>query len=860
MSELEEGSRRIKIDRRLPGPLAWMAQNSVAANILMIVLVAGGLFSMCQVTQEVFPEADLPLVMVNVPYPGASPTEVEQGVILVVEEAVRGIDGVKQVRSTANENVGVVAIELTIDADAQQALNDIDAAVNRITSFPRDVEEPVVFMKSNRLEVVSLVVYGDLEEATLREYAEQVRDELIQDDRITYVELLGIRPLEISIEVPQDKLLEYNLTLDQIATTVARASIDAPGGAVKTTGGEVLVKTDERRELGREFGDITLLSRPDGSKVLVSDVVEGEVIDGFADTDLQARFEGKPSVVIKVFRSGEETPLGVSAAVTEFLADQADRMPPGVEMATWLDMSEFYDQRVDLLKRNGLIGLALVFIVLGLFLEIRLAFWVTLGIPISFLGSFLFLPSADVSINMISLFSFILVLGMVVDDAIVVGESVYKARQDGKGRVDAAILGAKEVAVPVIFAIITTIVAYMPMLFIPGVFGKFFRVIPLTVIAVLILSLAESLLILPSHLAHGKGNGARGLFAGIHRVQQRFSRLLERLITWSYVPTVRAAVRNRYLTFAIALALLFVSCGYVQGRMQFTPMPKVDGDVIFAMASLPHGTNKERTARLHDQLVETAREILEENGGEAKIKRGLFSLLGAQGFGIRDPGIGFGLTEGSHLTEVGVYMFEDREITTSEFAQQWREKLADVPGLEKIKYAFAMGPAAGAAVHIELGHRDRRVLEGAAEKLTEKLGTFDGVFDLDDGFAEGKAEIKLKLTPEARSLGVSEADLARQVRAAFFGAEAVRQQRGRDELRVYVRRPRSERESEYNIEELLVRTPLGGWMPLGQAATVQRGRARTSVTRVDGRRALVITADVDETRANAGEHPIGAQG
>ncbi len=483
------------------GPLAWMAKNAVASNVLMLVLIVGGLVTLASgIKQEVFPEVEMDIVSIQVSYPGASPAEVEQAVVLAIEEAVRSTDGIKKVSSTAMEGQAVTNVELLLGTDKDRALNDVKSAIDRITSFPQDVERPTVSLLSNRQQVISLVLYGDVDEATLRAVAENSRRELLRDERVTYVELSGIRPLEISIEVPQAQLRKHGLTLDEIATRVRAASVELPGGGVKTDAGEVLLRTTERRDRGEEFGDIILLSQPDGSQVRVRDIAT--VRDGFQENDKEATYNGKRAAMINVFRVGNETPLTVAAAGKEYVQRLQETLPEGLYAAPWFDTSEMYEQRISLLMNNARIGLLLVLLTLGLFLEGRLAFWVTLGIPISFAGSLLLFPVADISLNMISLFAFIITLGMVVDDAIVVGEAVHKLRTDGKGRLEAAIEGAKEVAQPVIFAILTSCVAFAPMLMVPGPMGKFFRVVPIVVISVLMISLVESLLILPAHLSH----------------------------------------------------------------------------------------------------------------------------------------------------------------------------------------------------------------------------------------------------------------------------------------------------------------------------------------------------------------------
>jgi multidrug efflux pump subunit AcrB len=833
-------------DTRREGPLAWMAQNSVAANLLMFLFLIGGLMMISRVKQEVFPEVDLDRVQVTVVYPGASPLEVEQGIVLVVEEAIRGIDGIKEITSTAREGSGTITAELLLSADDDTVLNDIKSAVDRITSFPQEAERPVIALATNRSEVVSLVLYGNAPEKSLRELGERVREDLLTNPRITNVELGGVRPPEITVEVPQQTLRRYRLTLDQIAGAISRASVELPAGGIKTNRGEVLLRTDERRDVGQEFEDIIVLSQPDGTTLRVADL--GRVVDGFQEVDRAASYDGQRAVAVRVFRVGDQKPLEISDIVHTYIADNAESFPPGVELAVWNDTSEVYRDRINLLLKNAFIGLLLVLLVLGLFLDLKLAFWVTMGIAISFFGAMLFMPAMDVSINMISLFAFILALGIVVDDAIVVGEAIYKRRTEGLGHMDAAIAGVRDVAKPVVFSVLTTVIAFSPLLFVPGMMGKFFGVIPMIVIPILLLSLVESLFILPAHLSHTSRPLAFAPLRLIARGQLAFSRGIERFMAFAYRPSVAIALRYRYITLALSLAVVIMTLGVVaSGKMKFTFMPRIEGDVITANLLLPFGAAPEETLAIVDQLVASAKEVLADEGGPEGLSRGIYSELGALRTG-GGPRAG-SQSAGGHAAYVSVFLVPmgERNVTASQFAQKWRAKAGDLAGVDTLTFGFSTGPQAGSPVNVELSHQRPEVLEAAALRLAEVLKDYNGVFDVDSGVSGGKEQLNLRLKPEARGYGLTEMDMARQVRHAFFGAEAVRQQRGRDELRVYARLPFEERRSEYNLEEMLLRLPSGGEIPLGQAATVERGRSYTEISRKDGRRILSVTADLDPT-------------
>lgn len=827
------------------GVLAWFAGNPVAANLLMLVCLVGGFLMLSNVRQEVFPEAVPEIVTIQVPYPGASPEEVEQGVLLAIEQAVQGIDGVKRVTATANESIGTVSVELITSTDGNIATADIKNAVDRIVSFPEDAEQPVVSLLAFREETISLILYGDVSEDALRHWGYSVRDDLLQDRRVTDVEVTEVRPLEVSIEVPEDELRRHNLSLPQVANVVRDASVELPGGGLRTEGGEVLVRTTERRDRGSEFEEIVVVAQPGGTQVALGDIAT--VIDGYQETDEAATYNGMPAVRVRVFRKGDQTPIDLSDAVREYVEGNADRLPEGVGIAIWNDTSEVFRDRIQLLLKNAYFGLLLVLVLLAIFLEVKLAFWVTLGIPVSFLGAVVLMPSFDVSFNMISLFAFILTLGIVVDDAIVVGESIYEKRQRGLKGLDAAIAGVREVARPVTFSIVTTLIAFIPMLFIPGVSGKFMRNVPLIVIAVLIFSLVESFFILPAHLAHDSGRRSGGLLGAVQRAQSAFSRAFDRLVETLYPRVVKPLLEVRYLTMALGFGVLLLTAGVVgSGMVRFSFLPRIESDNISCDLRMPYGTPIETTEAYTTALVDAARNVLDEHGGFENVSEGIYASIGTGSAG----GIG-----GSHLTSVNIELvpIDDRPITTGEFAQLWRERVGEIPGAELLTFSFSTGPGAGAPIEIRLSHQDVETLEASALALAEQLATYTGVVDIDSGVSPGKEQLDFTLTPEARTLGISERDLANQLRAAYFGAEAVRQQRGRDELRVYVRRPDEERRSEYFLETMLIRTPTGGEIPLNRAADIERSRAYTSITRVDMRRVISVTADVDSTLITANE-------
>lgn len=841
------------IPKSLKGPIAWMAANPVAANLFMVIFIVGGFVASLGVKQEVMPEFELDVITISVPYPGASPAEVEQGILLAVEEQVRGLDQVKKILATASEGSASVRVELEEGADTGRALQDIKNAVDRITSFPRDIERPVVSLVNIRREVISLILYGDLDEETLRGLSENVREEILAFKDITTIGIQGVRPVELHIEIPQENLRAYNLTLDQVAAVIRSTAVELPGGGVKTQGGEILLRTAERRDFGTEFHDIPIITRPDGTVVTLDEIAE--IRDGFRDTDEFAYFNGQKAVQVRVFRVGDQTPIAIAEQVKAYSAELVERLPPGVGVATWYDASEMYSDRVSLLVRNMGLGLILVLIVLSIFLEIRLAFWVMMGIPISILGAFLIIPNVDVSINMISLFAFIITLGIVVDDAVVVGENVFEMREQGHSRLEAAIRGARGVATPVTFSVLTNMVAFAPMLFVPGISGKFFKVIPLITIPVFLISLFESLYVLPAHLSHSKPTPDTGFRGVIRRFQRRMSGRLDKFIENYYRPVVIASVKNRYLSVAIGLALLILTIGFVGGGgVKFTFLPKIDQELITANATLAFGVPVSDTQKVTQELEAAARRVMARNGGD-DIARGVLTSVGSNiDGGDGPPSAGAG-GSGAHLGGVSVYLVpsKDRPIDSSEFVRQWREEMSDLTGLESLTFNYSTGPSAGPAITIQLIHSDLDVLEAASADLAAHLQTYSGVTDVNDGFQPGKPQLDLQVRPEARGLGVTASDLGGQVRNAFYGSRAFRQQRGRDEIWVMVRLPEEERTSEFDIGNLLIRTPEGGEIPLEEAAVINRGKSYTKISRTDGRRRVDATADVNVTEANAGE-------
>ncbi|MCA9707244.1 MAG: efflux RND transporter permease subunit, partial [Myxococcales bacterium] len=773
------------------------------------------------------PEFSLDNVMVTVPYPGASPAEVEQGILLAIEERVRGLDGVKRIESTAREGSGTVTIELLLDAEPEQVLTDVKNEVDRITTFPEQAEQPTVSLAKRRRQVVSLILSGDLDLRTLHDLAEDARRGLLASDAITQVELEGVPPLEIAVEVPRETLEAYGLTLQQIAAELSAASLELPGGGIETDKGEILVRVADRRRMGHELEDLVLRGTADGGQVRLGDIAT--IRDDYEDTDQYSLFDGRPAVRLTAYRVGAETPSAVAAAVRGYADTLRERLPDSVHVAIWNDDSEILASRIDLLVRNAAMGLVMVLVILALFLDLRLAFWVALGIPVSFLGAFLVLGGTSLSINMVTLFAFIVTLGMVVDDAIVVGERTYAMMDEGMSPAAAAIAAVREMAAPVTFAILTTVAAFAPLFFVPGTMGKIFEMIPAVVISVLILSLLESFFVLPAHLAHGT-KVRRLPRKGLLGLPGRLQRAVAGGLAWStervYRPLVAALIRQRYVTFAAALATFILTAGYVaSGKLPFNFFPQLSGDVVIVQARLPYGTALERTEAVGEQLAQGLAATVEEFGAEGV--RGVFTRVGEA---APQGGPAGGAAEvGSHLIaiEVALVPSDDRGFTSEEFTAYWQSLVPTPPGVDSLTFNSSAGPGAGQAVAVQLLHPDSEVLAAVSGQVEEELRAYPSLRNVANEYASGKPQLDFHLREQARSLGLSSNDVAVQLRSSFYGAEAIREQRDRNELKVMVRLPQDQRSSEYDLETMTVRTPRGGEVPLHYVADLERRQAAT---------------------------------
>ena len=842
--------------------IGWFADNTVAANLLMILMVTGGIFTMFSIRKEIVPQVDTNLIVVTVPYPGATPQEVQDSICVRMEEELEGISGVKRMTSTAAENAGTVRLELLSGTDSIVVLNTVKNLVDSIDNFPEEAERPVVQEIEAIKQVISVAVSGNVDERSLKVIAEHVRDEISSLEGITKTKLTNVRPYEISIEVSEAKLRMYGLTFSEVANAVRRSSSDLPGGSIKTKGGEILLRTLGQSYLGLEFEEIVLRTNSDGARVRLADVAD--VVDGFAETDNRARFDGKRAALVQVFRVGNQSVFEISDAVHAYVDEAKDRMPAGVSLTVWRDDTEILESRLELLLRNGWQGFILVFILLALFLRLELAIWVVLGIPISFLGALWVLPSpyVDVTINLISLFGFIVVLGIVVDDTIVIGENVYTHMRKGVPSLEAAKRGTIEMAKPVIFAILTTIAAFSVMLGIGGIMGQFASAIPLVVIPCLCFSLVEALLILPAHLRYVRVNKQqRGLARIWTRFQSKFSGGLENFVLRQFRPFLDLCLRWRYTSLATGAVMFLVSISVVLGgRLEFVFFPSIDSDVVNAVVTMPIGTPIEVTQAAVDKLERSARKACSEvddggNVGDPKLLRFLMASTGSQPFFTeqqQNSGLLVGLQSASHLGEVTLQILssDEREISSKALANRWRELTGSIEDSVELKFISNL-ITSGQPINVQLSAPDPSSLQTAANRLKEKLAAFDGTFDISDSFRAGKDEVRLSIKAQGEALGLRLADLARQVRQAYFGEEAQRIQRDRDDVRVMVRYTKPERRSLASLEDMRIRTAQGDEVPLSTVAELHFERGVATIQRADRKRSVTVTADVNTAVGNA---------
>jgi multidrug efflux pump subunit AcrB len=834
--------------------LAAFAANSVFANIVLLMIFMAGGMALTSMIRESFPQFSMDLISVTVSYPGADPEEIEEGISLKIEEALESVEGIKQVTTTSAENVGSARIEVQEGYDVSEVLDQVKSKIDAISTFPLDAEKPVVTEVVMRDSVILLALSGELGEKQLKTWAEQIRDEIRLLPGISQVETFGIRDFEISVEISEESLRRYGLTFRQVAEAIRNSCINLHGGIIRTRGEEIRIRTVGRKYTGEELAEIVVLAEPSGEQVRLGRLAE--IRDGFTEDPVAALIDGKPSVFVMVFKTTEEDSLQISRTVNEFVIAKKRQLPPGVTLTDFYDNTSMLKARINLLSRNGLIGMGFVFFLLWLFLDLRLSFWAGLGIPISLAGSLFILWAMGETINMISLFGFILVLGIVVDDAIVVGESVYVHRRSGQPPLQAAVEGVSEVGMPVVAAVITTIVAFVPLAYVGGIMGKFISILPAVVISCLFISLVESLFLLPAHLNHLPDLNRTVSFRNpvsrmMVRLQSFTQQGLERFVARRYIPFLDLVLNWRYISLATAIAVLFLTFGLVRGGVvKFQVFPKIDGFVITSTVEFPEGTpprvTEEALKKIEAGFVRVA-DRTPTRSGEPLIEKRLVLVGQTLSEQNRKTGPNYGSVQFILLGS------EKRGVHSNDLLIQWEEEVGALPGVKSLTFEGLSAGPGGAEIEVWFQGNDMQKILAAAGELEEKLHTFDGVIQIHSDFSLGKNELRLNLKPEARSLGLNVEDLARQVNGAFYGREAFRVQRGSDDIRVKVRYTAEERSYLASFEQMRIRTGDGREIPLSSVANIEYGPGFSTITRTDGQRRVAVIADVDPKRANAQE-------
>ena len=833
----------MKRDSRLyKGPVAWMARHGVAPNLLMAFLIVGGFIMSLVIRKEFIPPWESDRINVSVAYPGATPAEVEQAIVLPVENEISSFEGIKEINSTASQGSGQVRVELENGVDKQLLYQDIQQAVSRISTLPVQAERPVVSIPGHSIEVAEIALFGPLTEFELKRYAEYVRQELLLVDEISKIEMRSLPDEEIHIEIQDADLRRYGITLSQVASLISNNAIEQSAGSIKTRAGEILVTLNDRRYWAREFRNIPLIQDDTGVTVLLGDVAT--IREDFEDISRLVTYNGEPAVRFDIFRSENQTPVTVVEGMHKKLDELRKQLPHGMQLLVTDDDGKTYEQRLGLLLKNAGIGLFLVLILLSIFLEYRLAFWVTMGIPTAFLGALLFLPIFDVSINMVSMFAFIVALGIVVDDAIIAGENIYEHMQKGIPFMEAAILGAREVAVPLAFAILTNIAAFLPLLALPGFIGKLFIAIPIVVMCCFAISWVEALFILPTHLASLKKKPEFETGRTLDRIQEKADAKLSRFIKEKYRPVLDAGLKHPLIVLVIATTIAAIVMAVpLSGRMGFSMFPRLEGEYVVAIVNLHSNAPQTQGPEVRSFLESKLREVTDPV--EAESGPLIVSVEGD----VNDTTI---------EVEARLVDSEDRALSSNEIVKRWREAIGEIPGIRSLTFDAERGggPSGGAGMTVELRGSDNEVLRKASDWLSGEMKQLSGVADIASSDTSGKPQLDVELTDAGRALGLISSDVASQVRAALFGARALRQQRGSNEVTVLVRLPEEERINIADVESLHIRTPAGGYVPLREVAVLKETLSPGRIIRRDGQKVISVTSEIEPRRLIPGVRTV----
>lgn len=828
--------------------IEWFTRNSVAANILMAAILGSGAYSLFNkmILQE-FPDYPSRVINVQVTYRGSTPTETEESIVVRLEEALFDLEGLKEMQSRATANAGSVSLEIEDNYDLGEALDDVTNRVSTIQTFPVEAERPQVSIGDRRERVITVVVAADLSERDLKIFAEGLREEISGLEKVTIASLKAVRPYEISIEVLEADLRKYGLTFDQVVRAIRTHSIDLSAGSIRTEGGNVLLRTSQQAYTQDEFAEIAIITNPDGTRITLGDI--GLVTDGFDEIPVNPQFNGQRAVAIDVFRTGDQNILEIGKAVKTFVTAKQEILPAGIQLDYWQDDSARIEARLDTLIDSAIFGYILVLVILSLFLRPSLAFWVALGVPIAFSGAFFLLPLWGVSLNLITMFAFILVLGIVVDDAIVTGENIFQHMQSGEDSLTASIKGTKEVAIPVLFGVLTTIVAFYPLSVLSGFRGNFFKQIPIVVIPVLLFSLIESKLILPAHLKHCRGLGKAASKNFLSKFQRFFADGLEKFILGVYRPVLERCLQYRYAAASAFLGLFIVFVGALfSGHIRWSPFPNIPRDSVTVTLQMPVGTDIEKTdkiiRRVEKEALAMKADYRERYGYD--VIDNIFATSGGQPFGggFRRGGAVAGVAEiGEVVIELITADDGSLAVNSRDLTFELRDRVGPVPEAEQLNFSFARG--GGGAMTIQLVGPKIEDLVAVSKAVQKKLREFPGLYDIQDSFVTANQELELELKPQASHLGITAQDLATQVRQAFFGTEAQRIQRGRDDVRVMVRYPLEARRSLGALSRMMIRTSSGQEVPFEEVARVVPGKALPSIRRVDRNRIVRVSAEGD---------------
>ncbi len=832
---------------------ANFARNTVFANIVFVLIfMAGGIGAMSMI-RENFPEFSLDMITVAVTYPGADPEEVEEGISQKIEEAIEEIEGIKLFTTNSNEGSGSTLIEVKENYPVEKVLEDVRTKVNAISTFPPDAEKPVVSELTVKDAVMLLYLSGSMSERRIKEWAEQIKDEIQLLPEVSQVSIFGAREYEISIEVSEEKLRQYGLTLGDVAAAVRRSNLNLAGGIIRSQGEEIRVRTMGRKYTGKELAQIVVLAGPAGELITLDRLAT--ITDGFTEDPVKASINGETSVLVMVWKTREEDALKISHTVQQFVHEKQARLPTGANLKILYDNTEMLRSRINLLLKNGIIGLCIVFILLWTFLNARLSFWSGMGIPVSIAGALFILWAMGGTLNMVSLFGLIMVLGIVVDDAIVVGEAIYVHRKNGKPPLKAAVDGISEVGMPVTAAVLTTVVAFIPLFYVGGIMGKFIAILPLVVIACLLISLLECLFLLPAHLSNlpnpnRKHKPQNPISRRIEALHQLTSRGMEWFIARVYVPFLSKTLYWRYISLCTAITILLLTIGLIRsGLLKFEVFPAVDGFIITSTVEFPNGTPAEVTAdaiRKIDAALTRLSERTRTRSGDPLVQDRL-SLTGQTLQQIPEVGPHVGSVQAILLAS------EKRGIHTKDLMVAWEKEVGPIPGVKSLIFEGMQHGPPGAPIEVWLqGYQMESLLEASGD-LMARLRKFDGVYQIRSDYSPGKNELRLALKPEARTLGLTVADLANQVYAGYYGNEAVRLQRGRDDVRIKVRYTADERRRVADFERVYIRTPDGHEVPLFSVADIYFSPGYSTITRTNGLRRISVSADLDTGKANANE-------